>query len=88
MRFLPLIIVAVLFVIVMFLPLILAKVLDPLNVWRIRSRCQELGVSDVEIQVWPNHYGVTFQKDGQKHYAKCIVKGRTIKWKGKSPDEF
>ena len=71
-----------------FLPAILTRVLDPINIRRIKRHCNSLGVSQVEVQAWPSHYAVTFQKNGQKHYAKCTVKGRTIKWKGQSPGEF
>jgi hypothetical protein len=69
------------------LPSVLASVLDPLNVARIRRYCRRIGVSEVSIEVFPNHYGVHFRKNDQKHYAKCLVKGGQIKWKGVSPED-
>ena len=45
-----------------FLPALLAKVLDPLNAKRIRAYCAAVGVTDVEVQPFPNHYGVRFRK--------------------------
>jgi hypothetical protein len=70
-----------------FLPTLLAKILDPLNARRIRAYCVEVGVTNVEIQPFPNHYGVHFTKDDRKHYAKCTVARGRIKWKGPSPVE-
>lgn len=73
---------------IVFLPTVLAKVLDPINAKRIRAYCAEAGVTDVEIQPFPNHYGVHFRKNDRKHYAKCTVAGSRIKWKGMSPEEI
>jgi hypothetical protein len=70
-----------------FLPALLTKVLDPLNAKRIQAHCAAVGVTDVEVQPFPNHYGVHFRKDDRKHYAKCTVAGGKIKWKGPSPAE-
>jgi hypothetical protein len=70
-----------------FLPAILAKVLDPLNAKRIRAYCADAGVTDVRVEPFPNHYGVHFTKNDQKHYAKCAVVRGKIKWKGASPAE-
>jgi len=72
----------------MFMPLILSTILDPLNAKRIRSYCVGAGVTDVEVKPYPNHYGVHFKKNGQKHYAKCKVERGKIKWKGFSPEEI
>ncbi len=74
--------------VIAFLPAILTSVLAPINIGGIRLHCNSLGVSQVEIQLCPNHYAVTFQKNGQKYSAKCTAKGRSIKWKGPGPDEF
>lgn len=58
------------------LPNILARLLDPRNMKLIRAHCEAVGLSDIEVKAWPNHYGVSFHKDGNKHYAKCrVVKG-------------
>lgn len=73
---------------VVFLPSLLAKVLDPINASRIRAYCAAAGATDVEIQPFPNHYGVRFRKNDRKHYAKCTVAGGKIKWKGPSPAEI
>jgi hypothetical protein len=70
-----------------FLPAVLAKFLDPLNANRIRAYCDSIGVTDVEVKPFPNHYGVHFRKNERKHYAKCTVARGKIKWKGPSPAE-
>lgn len=70
-----------------FVPSLLAKVLDPLNARRIRAHCAEAGATDVDVEPFPNHYGVHFVKNERKHYAKCTVAGGKIKWKGSSPAE-
>jgi hypothetical protein len=72
---------------IIFLPSLLDLFVYPIHVMRIRARCRELGVAKVEIKAWPDHYGVSFHKDGQKLYAKCRV-GRRIEWMGRSPDQF
>ena len=69
------------------LPLLLAKVLDPINANRIRTYCAEVGVTEVDVEPFPNHYGVHFRKNDRKHYAKCTVARGEIKWKGPSPAE-
>jgi hypothetical protein len=69
-------------------PTVLAWALDPVNSRRIRKYCESLGLTDIAIKPFPNHYGVHFTKDGQKLYAKCSVVGRKIKWKGPSPVEM
>jgi hypothetical protein len=79
--------VAVCLALMLFLPAILAKVLDPLNAKRICAYCAEVGVTDVEVTPFPNHYGVHFRKNDRKHYAKCTVRRGYIKWKGPSPAE-
>lgn len=71
-----------------YLPLILARFLDPFNATRIRKYCAEVGVTDVEIQPFPNHYGVHFRKNDRKHYAKCRVSWGKVTWKGPSPAEI
>ena len=80
--------VAACLVLAMFLPLILGALLDPLNAKRIRSHCTEVGATDVEVQPFPNHYGVHFTKNDRKHYAKCTVVRGKITWKGPSPGEI
>jgi hypothetical protein len=75
-------------VVVMFLPSMLAVVLDPLNTKRIHSYCADIGVTHVEVKPFPNHYGVHFKKNGRKYYAKCEVVRGKIKWKGSSPAEI
>jgi hypothetical protein len=87
MSFLTLLLIPVVLLGIVFLPSILGVLIYPVNVCRIRSRCRKMDVSDVEIKAWPDHYGITFHKDGQKLYAKCTV-GRRIRWLGKSPEEF
>jgi len=80
--------IALCLVVVMFLPTVLAKILDPLNARRIRAHCAAVGITNVEVEPFPNHYGVRFRKDDKKHYAKCaVVRGR-IEWKGRAPEEF
>jgi len=79
--------VAVCLAFMAFSPAILARVLDPLNARRIRAYCAEVGVTDVEVQPFPNHYGVHFRKNEKKHYAKCTLARGQIKWKGPSPAE-
>ena len=79
--------VAAFLVLLAFVPTLLAKILDPLNARRIRAYCFEVGVTNVEIQPFPNHYGVHFTKNDRKHYAKCKVTGGRIEWKGPSPAE-
>jgi hypothetical protein len=73
--------------VIAFLPALLARILDPLNMRVIRARCTALGLSDVEIEPFPNHYGVHFSRDGRKHYAKCVVAGGQIRWLSNSPEE-
>ena len=74
--------------ILMFLPTVLAAVLDPLNTRRIRTYCASVGATDIEIEPFPNHYGVHFRKHDRKHYARCtVVRGR-IAWKGPSPADI
>jgi hypothetical protein len=76
------------FVTMIFLPKILSLFLDPLNTKRIRTYCVEAGVTDIEVQPFPNHYGVHFKKNGRKHYAKCKVAGGKVEWKGPSPADI
>ena len=71
-----------------FLPNIVSRVMDPRNIKVIRAHCEAVGLSDVEIKLWPNHYGVSFRKNGKRHYAKCRVARGVIKWKGKAPEQF
>lgn len=75
-------------VLLMFLPSILATVLDPLNARRIRSYCEGAGARDVEVKPFPNHYGVHFSKNDRKHYAKRKIMRGKIVWKGPSPAEI
>lgn len=72
-------------VVLMFVPTVLSRVLDPINAKRIKSYCKAVGGSAVEVKAWPNHYGVTYQKGGHQHYAKCHVVGISIKWRDKDP---
>jgi hypothetical protein len=69
------------------LPALLSKFLDPLNAKRIRAYCSDVGVTEVQIRPFPNHYGVRFTKNGRKHYARCVVTMGAIRWKGLSPAE-
>ena len=80
--------IAICFALLTFLPAILGKVIDPLNIRRIRKYCEEVGVTDVQVQPFPNHYGVHFRKDDRKHYAKCRVTWGRVTWKGSSPAEI
>lgn len=70
-----------------FLPTLLGWILDPWNTRRIKAYCETVGVTVLEIKPFPNHYGVSFEKNGKKEYAKCSVVGAKIKWKGKAPEE-
>ncbi len=74
--------------IALFLPSMLASILDPLNTRRIKSYCANVGVTDVQVRPFPNHYGVHFKKNDRKHYAKCNVVRGKIKWTGPSPAEI
>jgi hypothetical protein len=62
------------FVAVLALPVILERVLDPLNIRRISRYLAASGASDIKVQPFPNHYGAHYIRDGVKHYAKCSVK--------------
>lgn len=70
------------------LPAILARVLDPIATRSIKKYCNDLGLGEVQIKAWPNHYAVKFSKNGVRHSAKCRVVWRKIRWIGKSPEEF
>ena len=70
------------------LPTLLGKILDPRNARHIRAYCADHGISDVEVRPFPNHYGVRFRYEGRKFYAKCTVARGHIKWKGQAPDEM
>jgi len=71
-----------------YLPLLLGWVLDPLNMRKVRGECEKAGCTVVEIKPFPNHYGVTVQKNGQEYRTKCRVVLGKIKWKGKAPQDF
>ena len=43
-----------------FLPSLLEKILDPINARLIRAYCAKAGATKVEVQPFPNHYGVHF----------------------------
>jgi hypothetical protein len=69
-------------------PTLLGLLLDPLNMRRIRTYCSGLGLENVSITPYPNHYGVEAIKGGRRIYAKCSVVGKKIKWKGPAPSEL
>jgi hypothetical protein len=77
--------VAGMFFAVVFLPNILAKVLDPRNEKIIRVQCETLGFDGVSVKPWPNHYGVSYHRDGKKLYARCRVKKGLVVWLGQAP---
>ena len=54
---------------------------------RIREYCAESGCEDVKIQVWKNHYSVTFRKGGRTYRAKCRVPYPGIEWLTNDPAE-
>ena len=56
------------------LPVVLERVLGPLNIRRISRHLAATGATDIKVQAFPNHYGAHFSRDGIKHYAKCSVK--------------
>jgi hypothetical protein len=56
------------------LPLILEKLLDPLNIRRITRHLSINGATDIEVKPFSNHYGARYIRDGAQHYAKCNVK--------------
>ena len=66
----------------------LPNLLDYRNIRIIRERCEVIGLSEVEIKIWRNHYGVSFSKDGQRYYAKCLVVKGIVEWKGNAPEQF
>jgi hypothetical protein len=70
------------------IPTLLGLLLDPLNSRRIRNYCADLGLENVSIKAFPNHYGVEGTRDGRTIYAKCRVVGTKIKWKGSSPSDL
>jgi hypothetical protein len=71
------------------LPVLIIKILDPLNSKAIRTYVESLGATEIDIRSYPNHYGVRFVVNGQGYYAKCLVMKRgTFKWKGKSPEQM
>jgi hypothetical protein len=70
------------------LPTLLASVLDPHNAAIIRNYCAELGISQVTIRPFPNHYGIRFRIMGRSFYTRCRVSRGEIQWKGKSPEEM
>jgi hypothetical protein len=70
---------------VVFLPNILAKVLDPRNEKIIRAHCETLGLATVSVTPWPNHYGVSYHRKGRKLYARCRVKKGLVVWLGRAP---
>lgn len=80
--------IAASFVLIAFIPAILANVLDPLNIRRIRKHCADAGLTDVAVEAFPNHYGVHFRKNDRTLYAKCTVAAGRIKWKGPTPAEM
>ena len=51
------------------LPMPLARFLDPFNIGRIRAYCAEVGATEVEVQPFPNHYGVRFTNESTQ--AQC-----------------
>lgn len=75
----------ILFLFLAFLPLILAKILDPINITRIHRICEASDCTEIKVKAFPNHYGVTFRKGGKAHYLKCKAVGFKIKWKGQEP---
>ena len=54
--------------------------LDYWNISRIKKACREEGLSDVEIKVWPGHYGVRAKKNGAAIYRKAGVWGTKVSW--------
>jgi len=69
-----------------YLPDLLAKVLDPRNERIIRDHCESLGLNDVSLKAWPNHYGVYYRHAGKKLYAKCRVTKGNVVWLGHAPE--
>ena len=68
---------------------IFVKLSDRLAFRAARRYCQETGLEFVEAKAWPNHYGLYFRKDGQRHYASFdFERNRTITWKKGSPLEI
>ena len=70
------------------MPVLLGYFIDPINKKRIKKYCESVGCAEIKIDIWPNHYGVSFKKSGAKHYAKCQGRWGHLKWKGKTPEEF
>ena len=84
-----LIIPLIIFAIIFLVPLYFSTIHDPLSKKRIQTYCNSLGLSNVEVKIYPGHYGVKFTKNGQKYYVKCSVGlSGNIAWKGKSPAEM
>lgn len=54
--------------------------LDYWNVWQIKKACRKEGLADVEIKIWPGHYGVRAKKNGEAVYRKAGVWGTKVSW--------
>lgn len=77
-----------LFALIGALPSLLAKMVDPRNAEIIRVYCQGIGISEVTVRPFPNHYGVRFRADDRRFHARCTVAGGKLRWKGKSPQDL
>jgi hypothetical protein len=66
-------------------PTLLGLILDPLNMRRIRTYCSGLGLENVSITPYPNHYGIEAVKHGRRIYAKCSVSGKRSNGKDQRP---
>jgi len=67
------------------LPIILARVLDPLNVRRISRYLAATGATDIKVDSFPNHYMAHFARDGARQHAKFRVKRGKIQLTEREP---
>ena len=73
-----------------YLPKLISKIYDPINMKCIRKCFLQHGCMDIEIKPFSGHYGVKYTRNGARQYAKCRpnVKEETIDWVGKKPDRL
>ena len=84
MTFLVIVLCAIL--IIPFVPWIFSKIADPINMAKIRRMCADEKVKVINIELFPNHYGVKCEIAGKSEYRKYkVTKGKLhlvkSKWK-------
>lgn len=78
--FIFLIFIGTLFIL-MFIPVFLGWIIDPINIKRIKKYCKTQGIIVDKVDLFPNHYGVKYTQNGIKGYAKVTFKKKNICWK-------